>query len=367
MKKVIDGFRTTGGKHCITNALKQIFDYYGISLTEELIFGLGEGLDFTYINLANAPMISGRSKVMEFEAILSQHLEAKINFKTGKDYNKILQVTKRMIDANQPVLVYVDMPYLPYLSLNADSHFGGHAVVIFGYDDEQEMFYVSDRDNSDFPIATPKGSIAENYHLVSYTQMQKARTSTARPFPANSKYIAEIRFSNCMDIKAENILSAIAGVCNKMLNPPAKLKGICGIEKFSKEILKWSSFEIEKLKRAGTTNYFQISKDGGTGGGIFRKMYGDFLIESSILLNCHTIREIGLQYISLSARWDKIADSMWQLSVGGDASQLSAVSLEIRALHDLERNLLLDLKSVCEARWHCRHLKTREKDTYSKI
>lgn len=349
MKKIIENFQPSGGKHCITNALKQIFLYYGKSLSEEMIFGLGEGLDFTYINLANGPLVSGRSKIMEFEDTLSQHLEAKIKFKTGKDYNKILQTTKRMIDANQPVLAYVDMPYLPYLSLNEDSHFGGHAIVIFGYDDEQEMFFVSDRDNTDFPINTPKGRIADNYHLVSYLQMQKARTSTARPFPANNKYIAEIELNNCSTIKTKNILSAIEGVCNKMLNPPAKLKGICGIEKFSKEILKWSSFEIEKIKRAGTTNYFQISQDGGTGGGIFRKMYGNFLIEASTLLNSHIIQEIGLQYISLSVRWDKIADNMRQLSTNGNNALLSITAFEIRALHDIELNLLINLKRECDA------------------
>lgn len=349
MKKIIENFYPQGGKHCITNALKQIFSYYNNPLTEEMIFGLGEGLDFTYVNLANAPMVSGRTKIMEFEDNLSHHLNIKIKYRMGKDYNKILQTTKKMIDTDHPVLVYVDMPYLPYLSLNTDSHFGGHAIVIFGYDDEQEVFYVSDRDNSDFPIDTPKGSIAENYHLVSYMQMQKARTSTARPFPANNKYIAEISFGNSMDIKAKNILAAIVGVCEKMLNPPAKLKGICGIEKFSKEILKWSAFDIEKLKRAGTTNYFQISKNGGTGGGIFRKMYGDFLVESSALLNSRTIQKIGFQYIDLSSSWDKIADTMWHLYVDGDATRLSAISYEIGALHDVEFDLLLKLKRECEA------------------
>ena len=32
-----------GGKHCITNSLKQIFSYYGYLLSEEMMFGLASG------------------------------------------------------------------------------------------------------------------------------------------------------------------------------------------------------------------------------------------------------------------------------------------------------------------------------------
>lgn len=347
MKKIIENFETLGGKHCITNSLKQVFACLGHTISEEMLFGLGEGLDFTYINLANAPMVSGRSKVGEFEDILSQRMGIIIGFKQGKNYDRIFTATKKMIDNNTPVLVYVDMPYLPYLSLSEDSHFGGHAVVIFGYDDEQKIFFVSDRDNSDCPMATPKGNISENYHIVSYEQMQKARSSAARPFPANNKYIDCIDFGAFQSIQSESVLLAIMGVCDKMLNPPAKLKGITGISKFLNEILKWSAFDDEKIKRAGVTNYFQISKDGGTGGGIFRNMYGNFLIEASDILKNKAIQEIGLQFVSLAAQWDNIAADMWQLSLDGKVSSLPTTAHNIKCAHDTEHDLLLDLKKEC--------------------
>ena len=85
-------------------------------------------------------------------------------------------------------------------------------------------------------------------------------------------------FSNFKNADNAGIRQAIMAVCDKMLNPQARLKGICGIEKFGKEIIKWGSFDAAKLRTAAITNYFQISADGGTGGGIFRKMYGGFLL-----------------------------------------------------------------------------------------
>lgn len=309
MNKIIKDFQSLGGKHCITNSLKQIFSFYGCPLSEQMLFGLGEGLDFTYINLAYSPIVSGRSKVLGFEDVLSKRLGIEIKCNKRNDNRKILKATKNMIDNNHPVLVYVDMPYLPYLSLNENSHFGGHAVVLFGYDDEQTCFYVSDRDNSDSPIRTPQEAIAENYHLVSYEQMEMARSSSFRPFPANNKYLT-FNFENLNGINNISLLNAILAVCDKMLCPAAKLKGIYGIEKFAKQINRWVSFDTEKLKIAGTTNYFQISADGGTGGGIFRKMYGDFLIETSDTLKHTGIREVGLQFISLADKWDTVAREM---------------------------------------------------------
>lgn len=349
MKKVIKDFIPSGGRHCITTALKQIFTYYGYPLSEDMLFGLGEGLDFTYVNLANSPMVSGRTKIIEFEQTLAQRLGIAIKISMGKDYGRIFSAARRMIDANQPVLVYVDMPYLPYLSMSESGHFGGHAVVIFGYDDEEARFYVSDRDHSEYPIHTPKGIIAEDYHFVGYEQMQQARTSSFRPFPANNKYISQIDFKDYQGVRPEMLLSAVSGVCRKMLMPPAKLKGIKGIEKFSKEIVKWASFDKDKLKRAGVTNYFQINKEGGTGGGIFRKMFGNFLLESSDLLYNNIIRENGMEYISLSKRWDRLADDMWKLSAGGDAAQLSDMSQVVKMLHDRELELLIDLQKECDA------------------
>lgn len=67
MKNTVENFVPQGGKHCITNSLKQIFTYYGYPMSEELMFGLASGLSFLYLNQAASPMINGRTKVFEFE------------------------------------------------------------------------------------------------------------------------------------------------------------------------------------------------------------------------------------------------------------------------------------------------------------
>ncbi len=345
MKKIINDFKTSGGKHCITTALKQVFEYYSYPLTEEMIFGIGSGLSFVYINLTKSPMVSGRVKPFEFEKRLAERLNIEIKCKSSSKYKTVFDKTLKLLDNNKPVLVYVDMPYLNYLNLGEDSHFGGHAVVIFGYDNEIQKFYISDRDNSDNAIRTPKGYISKDYHLVDYKQVEMARNSKYRPFPSNNKYL-DIKFDDYKQVTSDIIFSAINETCNNMLNSPAQLLGLNGINKFSKEILKWSKFDEEKIKIAGITNYFMINADGGTGGGIFRRMYGDFLIQASNIINCEEMKQLGIEYITISEKWDEIGELMWKLSETADKQLLQKMSDIIKEIHAEETDVLTKLHQI---------------------
>lgn len=347
MRKVIEDFIPQGGKHCITNALKQIFTYYDYPMSEEMMFGLASGLSFLYLNQSFSPMINGRTKIFDFEEKLAKRLHITIKCKSVKDYSSAFETTKRMIDQKNPVLVYVDMPYLSYLGMPANSHFGGHAVVLFGYDDKTEKFWVSDRDHRDYPIRVPIGQVAKDYHLVDYQDIERARSSSFRPFPANNKYLI-FNFAGYQPVQKEVLQEAIQETCETMLNSPAQLLGVSGIMKFAKEIKKWKQFDIAKLRNAGTTNYFQISHDGGTGGGIFRKMYGDFLIEAAPLLENDDILSIGQKFIKVAQKWDQLADSLWKLSLDGDVQLLNQMSQSIMNIYDIEKALYIELKAAIQ-------------------
>lgn len=338
MNKRVENFRPQGGKHCITNALKQVLYYYGIEMSEEMLFGLGSGLSFLYLNQASSPMVNGRCKIFEFEEKLAKRLNIQIRCKSSSNYDMVQKKTKEMLDHNNPILIYVDMPYLKYLGLNENSHFGGHAVVLFGYDEEKQEYLISDRDNHDFPIRTPFGQIAQDFHRVSYDELKQARTSNHRPFPAKNKYL-EMDCHSFQFPQKKVIVEAIEENCDVMLNAPAKLLGLNGIRKFSKEILKWRHFTPEKLKLSGVTNYFQISKDGGTGGGIFRKMYGDFLVESASILENSVFEQLGSEFLEIGEVWNNIANLMWELSISGDVALLMKMSKMIEDLWKHEINV----------------------------
>ena len=45
---MVQGFKEFIGKHCETTALKRVLDRHGISLSEEMLLGLGGGAGFIY-------------------------------------------------------------------------------------------------------------------------------------------------------------------------------------------------------------------------------------------------------------------------------------------------------------------------------
>ncbi|WP_086347814.1 BtrH N-terminal domain-containing protein [Candidatus Enterococcus clewellii] len=343
MKHIIENFTPTGGQHCITHALKQLFSYHHCPLSEEMLFGLAEGLDFTYINLQHSPMVSGRSKILEFEKKLAANLGLSLTVRKPKNNERAFEEAQKSILANQPVLIYTDMAFLPYFALDENTHFGGHAVILAGFDDRENVFYLSDRDNSDFPIRTPKGQMNNDYHRISYEDLALARGSNYRPFPANNKSI-RFDFSNYQPPRKEPITIAIKNTIEKMLYPAAKLKGVQGIEKFSKQILSWKKFDDDKLRTAGATNYFQINKDGGTGGGIFRNLFGKFLLEVAPTLENHELEIIGAAFTELAALWDDLADTMWTLHTTADRALLPTMSEGIQQLYRTEVKLLVALE-----------------------
>ena len=97
---IIENFKPRWGHHCITNSLKQIFEFNNYPLSESMLFGLGSGLSFVHVNLAKAPIISERIKPLELEKNISDRIGIKIQAKTPKNYTirviaKVLCLAKR--------------------------------------------------------------------------------------------------------------------------------------------------------------------------------------------------------------------------------------------------------------------------------
>lgn len=139
-KLIIQDFNQFGGKHCQTTALKSVLDYHGLYLSEEMLLGLGGGVGFIYwyMKLMPSPFIGTRyGKVEEFLLNICKRIGAEATLFQTTSVKKGYQELKKILREDEPVYVFVDMPYLPYLALPEMAHFGGHAVVVFGLDEQE--------------------------------------------------------------------------------------------------------------------------------------------------------------------------------------------------------------------------------------
>jgi hypothetical protein len=295
---VLEDFNEFGGNHCQTTALKNMLRYRGVDVSEEMLLGLGGGVGFIYWYMKNmpAPFVGGRFGGRD-EAFMINIVEriggSAVLFQTSskkKGHKELITI----LQSGDPVYVYMDMAYLPYMALPEDVHFGAHTVVVYGIDEITNTVYVSDRGRG--PVT------------VTIDNLKNARNSKIPPFPPRNK-ILEIEYPETVQITKEGVAKAIRECCHAMLNPPIKNLGLEGIKKWAKMVKKWPQ-QFAGLNLYGCLmNVYMYIEIGGTGGSAFRPMYARFLREASVLLDNPKLNEVAVLYEDAGKVWSEIAEA----------------------------------------------------------
>lgn len=341
MKMVIEIFKPEGGLHCISNSMKQIFHFNGISISEEMIFGLASALNFFYFEFkfSPVPLIGGRNKIGEFEENLARSLNIKIEMPETASSKKAYSELKNEIENGNPVMIYTDMAYLSYLNLPGEYHFGGHSIVVFGIDEEENIALVSDRDDEGFKVTLNENEQPAAYHIITLDELAKARGSKEKPYPPKNRRLI-FDFSGIKLPCKESIFSAIKMNVETLLNPPIKNLGISGIKLFENKIDEWQQWDTEKLKLSALSCFIMINQVGGNGGGCFRRIYGNFLIESGKLLQDEFLISAGNEYVKISNEWDNIGNLLYEISQTGENFHLADIKNILFLIHIQEEELM---------------------------
>jgi hypothetical protein len=298
-EKPMTGFKSLETHHCITGSIHHIYSYHNYDISEDMLLGLGSGMGFIYWHIKGAlPFIGGRAN---FERPGVEGLEKTLGCRTGVAVESFRTSSARkaekslleMLDADEPVMLQVDMGYLPYLDLPEDYHFGYHVIVAAGYDPVSRQVLIADRD--------------KDLHVISLEELEQARGSKFKPFPPQHAWWT-YDFSEAHPPMAEDILLAIREVSTGMLEPPLSNFGVKGIRKTAKRVLKWDeSMDDDELRWTCFNCFIFIDAKGGTGGGIFRYMYSRFLKESAAILGDERLADAGDKVRGIGDRWQDVA------------------------------------------------------------
>ena len=240
---------------------------------------------------------------------------------------------RELLDADEPVLVYLDMGLLPYFELPEGYHFGGHVIVVAGYDPETGRVLVADRDRE--------------LHPVKWDTLEKARGSQHKPFPPRHTWYT-FGFAAARPPAPAEVRESIGEVCHGMLAPPIANLGVKGIRKAIRETLKWPGIlEADALRRTCFSVAMFIDHRGGTGGGIFRYMYGRFLAEAASLTGEPRLAGMGKELTAIGDRWEEVAAAFAAAAQAENpADLLKTATTPMRDIADREQDFWERLGTV---------------------
>ena len=293
---VIEDFNLFGGLHCETSAVRKVFLYNDLPISEEMLFGLGGGIGFIYWYMKQmpAPMVGGRGGGRYFIEDAARRVGVTLNVQrttsSKKGHTRLLE----KLASKTPAVIYADMAYLPYMGVPEDAHFGQHVFVVYGVDEADDLVYISDRANRGV--------------TVTVDELKRARASKFPPWPPQHA-LFDFDLPSKLTISQKMVREALHQTVEGMLNPPIRNIGLKGIQKWAKLILKWPElFQGEQLWQALYQGFIYI-ETGGTGGSAFRPMFTRYLREVHDHLPMKSMEHVIAKYEEAGRIWSDIAIS----------------------------------------------------------
>ena len=305
MSRELIDFPHRPGGHCGSTVLRDLLNFYGHDLTEEMVFGLGAGLGFIYYQHPEMmPPVYIGGRIFNLENLFCKHLGITMEEIKGLDDEEAWRRVKDRIGKGVPTVVQADVYYLDYL--RAKRHFSAHRIVIVGYDEEKGVALVADNDR-------------ESIQECSLENLRKARSSAHLPQPAGNAYY-RFQVPKILIPLMECLPQALSKVVTQNLRIPPNRRivrwrganvasGVWGIDDLARDMSQWGvKMDDETLALLFKSIYVTVEK-GGTGyGGFFRRIYGRFLREAAPVLDFPSLSEIGDFYIDIGNGWTEIAE-----------------------------------------------------------
>ena len=282
----VPGYVHTPGHHCGSTALRNLLAFHGVTISEEMAFGLGAGACFYYVTLEDgSPTRWFNGRTARLEESFSELTGAALELRTFEEGDgDAWEAARDAVDAGQPVLLLTDLYYLEHYGNSA--HFPGHAVVLAGYD--EEVAHLSDTGFEELQTTT---RIAD---------LDRARRSKHPAYPLSGHMFTAAGAVDEERLRAA-IPAAIERAARMMIEPEFReFSGLGAVERLAAEAGSWPEVaaDWQWCARFG----YQVIERRGTGGGAFRLMYSRFLEEAE--------RPEASLAAEAAARWTELAEDL---------------------------------------------------------
>jgi len=272
---MIQDYRNLPGKHCGSTAMRNLlFHYCGLELSEEMVFGLGSGLDFLFIRQQEQePSLAIFGRGMTLEVDVASALDVDYREQPEPDDEEAWLQVRNEVMMERPTMLSGDAFYLDYRGF--DVHFPAHRFVLLGFDDEKGQAYVADR-------------LEEVPQTCSLEALRKSRNP--KDFISTFNLWGKFHGKSAGRPLQDACLKALRRNARRMLGedksgiqmlqalaagrPFQASVGLTGLEEFSEALPGLMDLPDRKAVAEYAAGCIQKF---GTGGGNFRLMYAEFL------------------------------------------------------------------------------------------
>jgi hypothetical protein len=313
-------FQPFVGQHCETVATGTLLAAEGLTLSEPMLFGLGEGLGFIFINLRSLPLpfVGGRAKPFAVTEALCGNLNLTCTSVETTSKPKAWAALEGPLRAGQPVGLQLDCFHLEYFSRPV--HFAGHFVAAHGFDDRDVLLVDT----------APQGSMQR----TSRASLEKARFAKG-PMAAKARAWTITRHVRTPALGAAT-RKAIRANAKQYLTPAFKGASHLGILKLAESLPRW--LEMARRPADDLALAALLMEKAGTGGSLFRNFYRDFLAEAREHLAGARAKLAQAQalFADSAREWASIAASIETSGKTGEAAPLQAAAAKCRRVADVE-------------------------------
>jgi len=298
MKHTVKNWAHAPGVHCGSTALSNLMSFHGRPLSEAMCFGLGAGLGVYYLKtdiFSPSRTIATRSAGLESEFFNS--IGVNFSWEMDPDNASAWRKVKNFIDRDLPVVLQTDIFYLDYY--NSKTHFNGHVVLAWGYDEEAGKAFLSDTG-------------WQGLNEVPLASLEKARISPAPPFPLENNFFALEKLPASFNIESA-VRQSLKKQAEEMLREEGAFgfSGVGAMKSISADLASWK--DAHDWKWCARFSY-QVIEKRGTGGGAFRLLYSRFLSEAEKLLPELKGKKLPERMKEIAGKWTELGGLLKEIS-----------------------------------------------------
>ena len=279
--------------HCENGVVSNLLRYYGIELSEPMVFGIGSGLFFShmpFLKVGGIPVTSFRPLPGIIFKRISKRLGIKFEKHKYSNPHKAMDELDSNLKNSIPTGMLVGVYHLTYFPDPYRFHFNAHNIVVYGKKDYNYL------------ISDP---IMESYKTLSYDELLRVRYAKGTFAPKGHMYWVKNIPEN-IDLESA-IIKGIKHTCKDMLTIPIPMFGVKGIRFLSKKVRSYPKKLGAKRAASYTGQIVRAQEEIGTGGAGFRYMYGAFLQEASAILKNENLKKLSYELSEIGDLWREFA------------------------------------------------------------